>query len=579
MKKYWPELAVSLLLVAAVLAVYLQTIRFELVHVEDFVFYNELSARLKANGFPLLGIFQMPSNAVYLVPVTNFMGFLDIWLCGDNIGMLHFLPALIHATDAVLLFFILRIATVRTGPSAVTAALFALHPINAENVASWCRAPTLIVSFFFMLTFLSYLYYARSPSVKRRCLVIICFIMGLLSKPTIVYLPFLLLLFDFWPLGRWPSKQSRMESPRFATGTLADLILEKVPLFIILAVWMCLFIIFFRLGPALPAYVPPPEDYRHWFNLPVAYVLYLWKFFNPFDFPLYIPDSLSPPFMLPLWQIITASAVLLFVTAAVIRGRNQYPFFFSGWFWFVISLAPYAVACVSQQKLIISRYAYLPMIGICFFCSWGGACLQRKTGLPRWFVFILSVALLIFLMTTSWIQAGRWSDKITYFRHAVSVYPDCELRRLTLGEALRDQGRIDEAITQLETALRINACFFVAHNHLGLALMRRGDREGALDHFKKAVSLNPGYQEAHNNLANLLVDMGNLDDAIIHYHEALEIDPSLFQVHNNLATALARKGLYDQAVFHFKKALSINPAYRVARDNLTRIENMRKKQP
>jgi len=580
MKKYWPELGVSLLLIAAALAVYLQAITFELVHAEDFVLYHEIGARMKAFGCSIPGILHMPSNAVYFVPISNFAVYLDLWLSDYDMGMLHLMNVTVHIMNSVQLFWVLRLATACLWRSAFAAALFALHPINADNVVCWCRGATLLTALFFLATILAYLYYARKPSLKKYCLVIFCFILGLLAKPSIIFLPVILLLFDFWPLGRWQWAKDNMALSRFATAPLIVLIREKVPLFILPAVWMGLFALVIRMGPDLPVNIPRPDNYVHLLNIPVTYVYFLWKMVSPFNLPFNFPDTpLVRSSLMPVWQIISALSLLALITAAVIYLRRKFPFIFTGWLWFIVCLAPYAVLCVAQQRPIIPRYAYLPMIGISILGTWGGTKMLIGLGSRRTTIWIIAVVLLSFCMTTSAIQARRWSDKTTYFSHAVDVFPDCEQRRSNLGEVLYDKGLIDETITQLNIALEINPDFFVAHNHLGLALVQRGEQGKALFHLKKAVQLKPDYPEAHNNLANLLADTGDLDGAVRHYQEALRVNPNLFQAHNNLGTVLMQKGRYDQAIAYYKKSLSLNPAYHIARDNLARAEALRKQRP
>ncbi|MEW6076549.1 MAG: tetratricopeptide repeat protein [Thermodesulfobacteriota bacterium] len=579
-KKFRPELTVILILIAVTLATYLQAITFELVHAEDYVIYNELGTRLKAYGFPLMGIFRMPSNAVYLVPIPNFVAFLDIWLFGDRIGMLHLMNVIAHVMNSVLVFMILRLASGCLWQSAFVAALFALHPVNTENVVSWCRGPTLIETFFFLLTVLSYIYYARKPSKLRYGLIVLFMVLALLSKPSIVFLFFTLLLFDFWPMNRRRFGRDESVAPRFAPAEPVKLITEKMPLLIVPVVWVGIFALVVRMGPDLPVNIPRPDNQWHLLNLPVSYVLYLWKMVCPSSLPLHFPDSpLARSYVMPAWQIGGAAVLLALITAAVIHQRKRHPFLLTGWLWFVICLGPYALISVSQQRPLVPRYSYLPMIGLSIIAAWGGATVLGRMGVRRLTVGAAAVIVLVVLAVTSWTQAGRWADKISYFKHAVDVFPGCEQRRSNLGEVLYEKGRIDEAITQLEMALKINPDFFVAHNHLGLALMQRGDRQGARDHFEKAIRANPDYPEAHNNLANLMADMGDTDGAVAHYNQALRIDPSLFRAHNNLATVLLQKGLYDQAIFHWETALSLNPGYHTARENLIRARQIKEAGP
>ncbi len=577
-KKRWgPAAVVSCLLLAATLIVYLQAINFELVHIEDVILYEEYSARLDAVGFPLLGIFHMPSNAVYMVPVSNFVGFFDTWLCGENIGMLHLMNAVAHAMNGILLFLILCAATGALRRSAFAAAIFVLHPVNTENVVSWCRGPTLIVSFFFMISFLVYFYYSRKPSLKRYALIVACLFLALMSKPSIIYLPLLLLLFDYWPLRRWCQDPQGSKKNLYAPASPSRLILEKTPLLLILASWLavCLFVV--RMGPPLPENAPQPVSYWYLFNMPVTYLIYLWKFIYPLNLPFYFPDVTEQPSMLPLWQVFFSATFIGVLTAAVFHWRKKSPFLFTGWLWFVLSLAPYVFICVNHQKLIMERYSYLPMIGLAMIISWGGAAALRKIGFSRIWIAVPALLLLFFYMGVTMIQAGHWSSKINYFRHAVSVDPDSAQIRSNLGEVLFNEGRVTEAVTQFNAALQINPDFAVAHNHLGLALIHQGELGQAYMHLQKAVQLAPDNAQAQNNLGNLLADQGNIEEAISHYRQALRIQPDSFRVHNNLATVLLEQGKYAEAIEHFEKALSLNPAYRLARENLAQVKKMQEK--
>ena len=562
------------LLFFVTLAIYIQAVHFGFVQPEDEIHYFEARSRLDAGGSPVPESLRMPSSALYWVPVSNFLLFIDVFMCGDQIGLLHLINLLFHAASSLLLFLILRLASGRIWQSLFAAALFGLHPMNTEAVVTWCWGATLAEGLLFLATFLAYLHYARGPNAARYLAVIFCFVLGLLARPSILYLPVLLLLFDFWPLGRWRPAGAHQES-RFAVRSPGKLIWEKIPLLMIAGAWLAAALYAIRLMPAFPGSRNiSAENYLYLFNLPVAYALFLRIMVFPVRLPSYFPDPLKTPSLLPFWQVLLAAAVLVAVCVLVVRKGRRYPFLVTGWLWFLIALFPSAVVCVAQHRIIMERLGYLPMIGMFIIVAWGGPLLLRKAGLSGKASIAAAVLIAVVLSLVSGLQARHWSDRISYFRQAVATHPDSEKAHSDLGEVLYNAGRIDEAMACFETALRLNPDYAVAHNHLALLLNQRGERARALAHWRRAVQADPGYAQAHNNLANLLADLGDMDGAVAHYQQALQIDSTLFQVHNNLATVLMAKGDFPLAVRHLEESLRINPEYKMARDNLLRVRQM-----
>jgi tetratricopeptide (TPR) repeat protein len=391
--------------------------------------------------------------------------------------------------------------------------------------------------------------------------------MGLMSKPMVVTLPIVLLLFDYWPLRRFPARF--YQSPgtaKFGEASPARLIAEKIPL-LVLAVGLTglTFYTESKIG-AVKSLEMYPFDVRA-ANAIVSYLGYIFNTFWPVNLAIVYPH----PGVLPSWQVVLSGAVLLSVTGIVIYKIKQYPFLFTGWFWYVLTLVPVIGLVQIGGHGMADRYTYIPLIGFFVIMAWGVKGLTGGWKYEREFSFICWGVVLSLLFILSWHQIRYWRDSVTLFQHSIRVTERNYLMYNNLGIAYFQQGKPNEAITCFERAGRIKPDFADAFNNLGYVAFLRGKQEEAVFYYLKALKNKPDSEKAHTNLADVLTAQGKLDEAVHHYREALRIRPADPDAHYNLGMALERRKQIEEAVDHFREALKIRPDHAGARDSLELI--------
>jgi protein O-mannosyl-transferase len=486
------------------------------------------------------------------IPATWLSLMSDAQLHGQNAWGFHLTNVLLHAAASVGLFLVLRNMTGRDWPSALAAALFALHPLRVESVAWITERKDVLSGLFFVLTLAAYLGYVRRPfSPARYSLVVVCFAAGLMSKPMLATLPFVLLLLDYWPLGRIlasarkgteedvgrsPSTfQAPFRQPPPSPSTLGKLIVEKIPLFALAAV-VCT-ITYLVQGKALAHNGEYPFLWRLE-NALISYITYLERFFWPANLSVSYPRL---PIDLPQWKVWISLLILLGVTAAAIACRRRRPYFPIGWLWYLGMLVPVIgllqVGTVSEAD----RFMYLPQIGLGIALAWGAADLCGTSPTRRWALSGAAVLSLLCLARCASLQASYWRNSETLWTHALKCNPCDAFAHGSLGMALQRAGHGDEAIAEYRAAIRIRPDDDAVHNNLGGILAARGKLDEAMIHFRKAVDITPDYVEARSNLGHVLADFGRLDEAVFQFRKALQYDPGNAEARRRLDDALHRR--------------------------------------
>ncbi len=382
-------------------------------------------------------------------PLTWLSHALDCELFKLNPLGPHYVNVLFHAANAVLLFLLLQAATGATWPSIFVAALFALHPINVESVAWAAERKNVLSMFFFLLAMNAYLPYVRKPGARRLMPVVVLFAIGLMAKPEIITLPFVLLLWDYWPLGRvtWRGSKSHgvLEIP---ARPFSHLVLEKIPLFLLSASSAVITLLAQKSGHAVRA----ASAEARFANALVAYARYLGKAFWPSRLAVTYPHL---GVMLPAWQIIGSAALLVILTGLVLYWRER-RYLAVGWFWFLGTLVPVIGLVQVGLQAMADRYAYLSLIGLFVGVTWAVSDLaqQRKIS-PAWLIAPSLATLATLGMATSR-QVGYWRNSETLWRHTLSVTAGNYAAHDALGHALAEQGRVDDAIDQFKAAQALN---------------------------------------------------------------------------------------------------------------------------
>ena len=584
-----PTGIICILLVAVVWIAFGQTLRHDFVNFDDndYVYENPKIT----NGLTFSGI-EWAFTHVHAAnwhPLTTISHMLDVQLYGLQPWGHHLTNVLLHATAAVLLFLALlqltnagacigdggrdqrsrlQVSTSNVWPCAFVAALFAIHPLRVESVAWISERKDVLSGVFFMLTLLAYARYARSDRnhLRKYIPVLICFALGLLCKPTLVTLPFVLLLLDYWPLNRWHEAESGRQPPstlpRFSVSAFGRLFLEKLPLFFLSAI-SCIATVLAQ-GKALQKSLSFTFTERA-ANAAVSYVTYLGQMFYPAHLAVLYPYPKSD---LRIAEALLCLGLLIVISAIFFLLRRSYPFLVVGWLWYLGMLVPMIGLIQVGLQTHADRYTYLPQIGLYIVVAWGAVELFKKWRLRPELRAVVAATTVVALTACTYHEVSFWQNGETLWNHAIDNGFDSSVARYSLGTLFLRKRQPDAALTEFEKALQINPDYAEAEMNVGVALLQKGDLEGAISHTRKAVEIDPDYFEADYNLGNLLQQRGQPDEAIPHYRKALAAKPNYPEAHNSLGVALAEKGELDQAITEVEAALRLRPDYAEAHSDL-----------
>jgi len=554
----WMTAGVCLFLVLLVMAVFGQTFHHEFVNYDDDAFVTNNRHVLRGltwenAGWSLTaGIGKDSVDIDWWRPVSMMSHMLDVRLFGLNAGAHHAVSVGIHALVAVALFLVFRSMTGMMWRSAFVAAVFAIHPLHVESVAWVAERKDILSGLFFVLTLGAYTRYARRPfGFGNYLLVLLMFALGLMSKPMVVTLPCVLLLLDYWPLGR------------VGSVPVKRLLAEKAPL---LAMSVAVSVLT-TMGPgginnALMASLP---WHLRLGNGLTTYGMYLWQTVWPTGLACLYPH---PGKNLSLGSMALAGAVITAITAGVVCQRKR-RYLTVGWLWYLGMLVPVIGIIQSGGQAHADRYMYLPQIGLYLAVTWLAADWAEKFRHRRAWLWGVAAMVLCLLLVTAYQQTSYWRNSETLWTHALECTQNNADARYNFGHVLQQQGRTDEAIVQYREALRLNPAYTDVFCNLGLALYQLGQTGEAIARFREALQLNPASTDAHCNLGLALFQQGQTEDAIAQYREALRVCPDHADAHNNLGNALLfGQGRSEEAMAHFREALRINPAHADAHLNL-----------
>ena len=590
---------------------------FEPVRHNDFISYDDngyIVENTRVNGGLSIESIKWAFVSEYASnwhPVTWLSHIIDCELFGLNPVGHHIMNLLFHTANTLLLFWILARMTDSTSSpracslwqSAFVAALFAVHPLHVESAAWAAERKDVLSGFFWMLGMLCYVRYVERPGAGRYIVLLLIFALGLMAKPMVVTLPFVMLLLDYWPLHRLSAENTKSETQnpkqiriteiqntKHVTGgtqrRAISLLLEKVPFFILAAAASAVtYVIQERAGTT--RVVGDLSIGTRIGNAFVSYVGYISKMFYPKGLAVLYPH---PGTSLAFGQVIISVLAIVAVTAGTIYlakiGRRYAAV---GWLWYMGTLVPVAGLIQVGMQGMADRYTYLPSVGIFIIIAWGIGELSTSPfvsqlkesskggGGKGWLrinnavLWAGAVIVLSALVICTRIQLRYWRNSEALYEHALAVTKNNAVMHNHLGVVLGSQGRVKEAFEHYERAVEIRPDFAQAHNNLGFILDSLGEYERALGHFNEALKLDPSYFEAHNNLATMLSRQGKTDEAIVHFRKALAARPAAGEVHYNLALAFESQGNLDEAMEHYLKALDARHTSAEAYYNLGNI--------
>jgi len=530
-----------------------QTLHHAFVNYDDdmYVYQNSVvMAGLTRRGF--LWAFTF-AEIGHWHPVTWFSHMLDCRVWGLRTGGHHLTNVLLHGGAAILLFLALKQMTGALWRSAVVAALFAIHPQRVESVAWIAERKDVLSGVFFMATILAYLRYVDKPSsIARYALIIILFALGLMSKGMLVTLPFLLLLLDYWPLGRLKPEMIELIRQRENRALIWRLVAEKIPLFVLSpASCVATNLTPEKIAPALQMSLLLRVE-----NAIVSYVIYVKQMFYPAGLAL---PYFNPPSGFPLAEVLISLVLLIGVSLGALVFWKTHPYLFVGWLWYLGMMAPVIGLVQISYYARADRYTYLPQIGLYLLGMWGLAEFSRGWRYRRRILSVLALLLITVLTLRTQAQASYWHDSEKLWLHVLSTTPDNYVACNNLGLVLDQKGQVEAAIAQYDRALQIQPAYAETHNNLGNALCRTGRIQEAIAHYQKALELVPGLPQVHNNLGTAFGQNGQLMEAMGEFRKALEINPNFAGAHGNLGYALLMTGKEDEALPELRKALELKP--------------------
>jgi hypothetical protein len=540
-KKYWVH-CVYVVLILSTLAAYepLRHNGFVKWDDGDYVTKNQhVTDGIKPESF--LWAFTT-SHAVNWHPLTWLSHMLDCELFGLNPFWHHLVNLLFHTANTLLLFWVLRRMTGAIWQSAFVAALFALHPLHVESVAWIAERKDVLSGFFWMLTMVAYVRYTEKPGITKYLLVVLFLGMGLMAKPMLVTLPFVLLLLDYWPLqrlGREYQNEKQAFTPAETTFIRARefrvvrLIVEKAPLFVLV-----IFSSIATYAAQQKGIQNVPLDIRIG-NAMVSYLGYLNKMIYPSGLAVFYPFG-----DLSYERVIIYFVHLSLISAAIIylvrRGRR---YLLVGWLWYLVTLVPVIGFVRVGGQAMADRYTYLPSIGIFIIVAWGAADFLAGR-VYRIVPAIVAAAILLAMLLGTRAQVKYWRDSLTLWKRAIDVTSNN----------------------------------YIMQNNYGCALLEMGDTQEALKHFELSLQINPKFCDALSNKGSTLLALGRVDQAITQFTMLLQIEPNDAEVHAVLAKALVNKGENDEALEHLNTALKINPNLKEANELKEALTKKRKGQ-
>ena len=546
--RYGP-LLISICLVAAIIAVYWPVYKYDFVRYDDGAYItNNANIKSGLNWKSVCWAFTTGYQGNWY-PVTWVSHIIDYQLFKDWAGGYHITNILFHILNTLILFYVLMRMTGTVWPSAFVAAAFALHPLHVESVAWIAERKDVLSTFFWLLTMWAYIRYAENPKFKWYLATFVLFILGLMSKPMLVTVPFVLLLLDFWPLERRISWRLLIEKiPFFICSIASSIVTFFVQQNSKAVVALSTFGFKVRIGNAI-----------------VSYITYVTKMIWPSQLAVLYPHpggELSPT------KVIIYGLLLILISIYFISLAKRYRFPAVGWFWYLGTLVPVIGLVQVGAQAIADRYTYMTLTGLFIIIAWGA-----KEFIPKWRyknVILISLAVIV---STAWaLTASRqlryWENSLTLFEHTLQITKNNSIILCGYASSLANLNRFDQAIECFNKSLKIKPDLAEAYDGLGLTLEKTGKVSEAIEQFRLAIKYKPDFIMAYNNLAVALRKQGRNEEAVDCLEQALKLKPDFIKARLNLGLAFYSLREFDKAIESFNKVLESEADNAMAHANL-----------
>jgi Tfp pilus assembly protein PilF len=571
-----PSAWICLLLAAATISVYWQSGRFEFIGFDDSLYVSDnryVTAGLTRESIAWSFSFD-EKDKTYWHPLSWLSHMLDVELFGLDPGPHHLSNVALHLANVLLLFFLLTRLTGSPWRCGLVAGLFAVHPINVESVAWVAERKNVLSTCFWLLTVHAYVTYAQKPGGLRYGILTGVFTLGLMAKPMMVTLPGVLLLLDYWPLGRLrlgsgghvPGGAGRDGSTPAVPRRRVELVMEKIPLLVLALLASYLTMDSLRHAGSVISFEAVPLALRLQ-NALGAYLAYIGTIFFPSRLAVFYPY----PAAIPLWQ--TGIAALLLIGMTVWAGfeMKKRPYLIVGWLWFLGTLVPVSgLLQVGLWPAMADRWAYIPAIGLFLVATWiGHEQLQRWRGQgARYAAAALAIVIVAGLALVAQRQTAVWGNSVALFESALANTDNNYVAHNNLGAELYRQERTQEALFHFHESARIYPEYYLVHYNIGIDFFRQQRFEEAETWFSKALTLRPRFGGGQKNMAGLKLKLGKIREALEHYAIAVELEPGDKTIHNDIGCALMQTGQPARAVRFFQNALRLDPEYADAHNNI-----------
>jgi Flp pilus assembly protein TadD len=547
-----------LLLVVATLALYNPVNRHPFVNYDDDRYVIDNPRVHNGLGWDTITWAFTSTEQANWHPLTWLSHSLDYSLFHQNPTGHHFTSLMIHAANAVLLLLLLAFATGRIGPSLFVALLFALHPINVESVAWVAERKNVLSTFFFLAAIGAYGWSARKPHWQRYLAVAGLFTLGLMSKPMVITFPFLLLLLDYWPLGRIQGSPVPMTPA--AQSSLPRLVAEKLPLLALSAASAVITMQAQQAGGAMRSAAQFSFGVRVE-NAVVAYASYLWKLIWPAHLAPIYPH---PGDSLAAWQVGVSLSVLLAITAFVLSHRSK-RYLLTGWLWFLGTLVPVIGLVQVGDQAMADRYAYIPFIGIFVMLAWGAADFADSRQISIAARVIPAACILLALSVATRRQLDYWSSNYELWVHALAVTDKNFIAQDNLGGALLLLGKPDEAYSHFQAAAGINPADPMSRSNLGAYLQEHGRPKEAIEQEKRVIELTSDrglLAATYANLGTAYRTLGEEEKAQESYDRALQLNPGQANAYLGLGQLLEMQNRLNEAIENYSRSVELRPTDR-----------------